>query len=151
MATHDSAAVDRMRRRVVEMVGGKVVRDEEQGGHESAAPVSVISGNLPDDSAHREEHPLDDEQLVADWDGAPEPAGPAAGEDTAAGPEESPTGRQAASAEEPAPHPDPAEPAPRDVLQEELIDEREALRAREADDFGDPFSDDVDLDGEGRR
>ncbi|EWS80831.1 cell division ATP-binding protein FtsE [Brachybacterium phenoliresistens] len=48
MATHDATAVDRMRKRVVEMVGGHVVRDEEAGGYESASEASVISGNLPD-------------------------------------------------------------------------------------------------------
>lgn len=50
MATHDRTAVDRMRRRVVEMVGGRVVRDDPEGTYESVAPVSVISGNLPDGS-----------------------------------------------------------------------------------------------------
>ena len=54
MATHDRAAVNRMRRRVVEMVGGQVVRDEAEGSYETVAPTSVISGNLPDDSLHRE-------------------------------------------------------------------------------------------------
>jgi cell division transport system ATP-binding protein len=34
MATHDSGIVDRMRRRVVELERGKVVRDEERGGYE---------------------------------------------------------------------------------------------------------------------
>ena len=48
MATHDRAAVDRMRRRVVEMVGGIVVRDEEGGLYESVVPDSVISGHAPD-------------------------------------------------------------------------------------------------------
>src|SRR5204863_8512892 len=31
MATHDNAIVDAMRRRVVELTGGKVVRDQERG------------------------------------------------------------------------------------------------------------------------
>ncbi|MFQ6485943.1 cell division ATP-binding protein FtsE [Brachybacterium epidermidis] len=48
MATHDRTAVDRMRRRVVEMVAGRVVRDDAHGTYESVAPESVISGNLPD-------------------------------------------------------------------------------------------------------
>jgi cell division transport system ATP-binding protein len=48
MATHDRAAVDRMRRRVVELVDGRVVRDEAEGTYESPTPVSVISGNLED-------------------------------------------------------------------------------------------------------
>ncbi|PZP14977.1 MAG: cell division ATP-binding protein FtsE [Brachybacterium faecium] len=55
MATHDRTAVDRMRRRVVEMVGGRVVRDDPEGAYESVAPVSVISGNLPDGSEDLED------------------------------------------------------------------------------------------------
>ena len=55
MATHDRTAVDRMRRRVVEMVGGRVVRDDPEGTYESAASVSVISGNLPDGSEDLED------------------------------------------------------------------------------------------------
>lgn len=146
MATHDRAAVDRMRRRVVEMVGGKVVRDEEQGGYETPAPVSVISGNLPDDSTHREEHPLDDEELVADWDGAPEPAaaeresaeehaGPAGADRSGEvdGPDAADAGTDP-SAEE--------RPAPRDVLEEDLIGEREARRVRESEDFTGDFDQD---------
>ena len=31
MATHDNAIVDAMRRRVIELTGGKVVRDQERG------------------------------------------------------------------------------------------------------------------------
>ncbi|WP_152354350.1 cell division ATP-binding protein FtsE [Brachybacterium subflavum] len=48
MATHDRAAVDRMRRRVVELVDGRIVRDEAEGTYESRTPVSVISGNVED-------------------------------------------------------------------------------------------------------
>lgn len=146
MATHDHAAVDRMRRRVVEMVGGKVVRDEEQGGYETPAPVSVISGHLPDDSTHREEHPLDDEELVADWDGAPE--SPAAERESAeehagpAGPDrpvevDGPDTGDAGT--------DPSaedRPVARDVLEEDLIDEREARRVRESEDFTGDFDQD---------
>ena len=156
MATHDRAAVDRMRRRVVEMVGGKVVRDEEQGGYETPAPVSEISGNLPDDSTHREEHPLDDEELVADWDGAPEPAAAeresaeehagTAGADRsgeADGPVRAdagtdPSGTDASDADPSAED----RPVPRDVLEEDLIDEREARRVREDEDFTGDFDQD---------
>ena len=156
MATHDRAAVDRMRRRVVEMVGGKVVRDEEQGGYETPAPVSEISGNLPDDSTHREEHPLDDEELVADWDGAPEPAaaeresaaehvGPAGADRSgeADGPVRAdagtdPSGTDASDADPSAED----RPVARDVLEEDLIDEREARRVRESEDFTGDFDQD---------
>lgn len=146
MATHDRAAVDRMRRRVVEMVGGKVVRDEERGGYETPAPVSVISGNLPDDSTHREEHPLDDEELVADWDGAPEPA---AAERESAEEHAGPVGADRSGEVD---GPDAAEagtgpsaedrPVARDVLEEDLIDEREARRVRESEDFTGDFDQD---------
>jgi len=33
MATHDAGIVDRLQRRVVELVGGRVVRDERGGGY----------------------------------------------------------------------------------------------------------------------
>lgn len=40
MATHDVGIVDEMRRRVIELVGGKVVRDERAGGYQTrAVPV----------------------------------------------------------------------------------------------------------------
>jgi cell division transport system ATP-binding protein len=37
MATHDVGIVDEMRRRVIELVGGKVVRDERSGGYQTQA------------------------------------------------------------------------------------------------------------------
>lgn len=61
MATHDQGAVDRMSRRVVELVDGHVVRDEEHGTYESTAPDSEISGAAEtadgetDTSVHPEE------------------------------------------------------------------------------------------------
>jgi cell division transport system ATP-binding protein len=33
VATHDKAMVDRMRRRVIELSGGRIVRDEAGGGY----------------------------------------------------------------------------------------------------------------------
>jgi cell division transport system ATP-binding protein len=33
VATHDKAMVDRMRRRVIELSGGRVIRDEATGGY----------------------------------------------------------------------------------------------------------------------
>ena len=139
MATHDRSSVDRMQRRVVEMVSGVVVRDEEHGTYASPAPMSVISGNLPDDSAHRDDHPLESR---------PEEAGTGdalAGRSAAAepGPAQTPEGdaAMASSAD--------------DVLEEDLIDERAALRARDEDLFvedafaeepfaGDPFTDETE-------
>ncbi len=37
MATHDAGIVDQMKRRVIELVGGQVVRDERQGGYQTQA------------------------------------------------------------------------------------------------------------------
>ena len=127
MATHDRSAVDRLQRSVVEMVGGQVVRDEERGGYETPAPVSVISGNLPDDSSHREEHPLDDESLVPDWEGAPEQEPETSARSTE--PQTDPTREDVRE--------DDGEdrPAARDILEEDLIDEREAQRVRDEDPF----------------
>lgn len=56
MATHDRVAVDRMRKRVLELSGGVVVRDEHGGTYESSAADSVISGNLPDGDIEDEHH-----------------------------------------------------------------------------------------------
>ena len=40
MATHDSGIVDQMKRRVIELVSGQIVRDERQGGYQTqAVPV----------------------------------------------------------------------------------------------------------------
>src|SRR5690554_6000962 len=37
MATHDAGIVDQMKRRVIELVSGQVVRDERQGGYQTQA------------------------------------------------------------------------------------------------------------------
>ena len=37
MATHDAGIVDQMKRRVIELIGGQVVRDERQGGYQTQA------------------------------------------------------------------------------------------------------------------
>jgi cell division transport system ATP-binding protein len=40
MATHDAGIVDQMKRRVIELISGQVVRDERQGGYQTqAVPV----------------------------------------------------------------------------------------------------------------
>src|SRR5690606_38456908 len=40
MATHDSGIVDTMKRRVIELIAGQIVRDERQGGYQTqAVPV----------------------------------------------------------------------------------------------------------------
>ncbi len=44
MATHDSGIVDTMKRRVIELISGQVVRDERQGGYQTQAiPVQNFS------------------------------------------------------------------------------------------------------------
>ncbi len=42
MATHDEKAVNRMGRRVVELIGGVVVRDEAEGGYRSSEAVNDL-------------------------------------------------------------------------------------------------------------
>jgi cell division transport system ATP-binding protein len=37
MATHDAGIVDQMKRRVVELSSGQIVRDERQGGYQTQA------------------------------------------------------------------------------------------------------------------
>jgi cell division transport system ATP-binding protein len=46
MATHDAGIVDQMKRRVIELVGGQVVRDERQGGYQTQA-LPVQSFGVP--------------------------------------------------------------------------------------------------------
>jgi cell division transport system ATP-binding protein len=45
MATHDSGIVDTMKRRVIELISGQVVRDERQGGYQTQA-IPVQDFNL---------------------------------------------------------------------------------------------------------
>jgi len=55
MATHDSGIVDQMQRRVIEISGGRVVRDEDEGSYETSAiplgeldtaPIPVITDEM---------------------------------------------------------------------------------------------------------
>ena len=55
MATHDSGIVNQMQRRVIEIAGGRIVRDEHQGGYETSAiplgemdtaPIPVITEEM---------------------------------------------------------------------------------------------------------
>jgi cell division transport system ATP-binding protein len=41
MATHEAAIVDQMQRRVIELVGGQIVRDERHGGYGYTASIPV--------------------------------------------------------------------------------------------------------------
>lgn len=42
MATHEAAIVDKMKRRVIELSAGQIVRDEHQGGYATAAIAMVL-------------------------------------------------------------------------------------------------------------
>jgi cell division transport system ATP-binding protein len=46
MATHDNAIVDQMKRRVIELVAGQVVRDEDQGGYGMTAEITLQDSGL---------------------------------------------------------------------------------------------------------
>lgn len=126
MATHDRTAVDRMRRRVVEMVGGRVVRDDPEGTYESVAPVSVISGNLPDgaedledleDQGDRDEDTTERERAVVDLDPGPSTgAGPTSGAHADGDPD-------------------------RDVDPDDLLDERDAHLREEDEAFAEVLDD----------
>ncbi len=46
MATHDSTIVDEMQRRVIELIGGEIVRDERQGGYQTTSiPIQREGGD----------------------------------------------------------------------------------------------------------
>lgn len=55
MATHEAAIVDQMKRRVVELVGGQIVRDERQGGYgvTAAIPLPTPAEEFPVRAATR--------------------------------------------------------------------------------------------------
>jgi cell division transport system ATP-binding protein len=43
MATHDAGIVDQMQRRVIELSGGTIVRDERSGGYQTqAVPIQRV-------------------------------------------------------------------------------------------------------------
>ena len=49
MATHDAGIVNRMQRRVVELITGRVVRDERQGGYQTQVlPVAPTAAPVPE-------------------------------------------------------------------------------------------------------
>jgi cell division transport system ATP-binding protein len=62
MATHDAGIVDQMKRRVIELVGGQIIRDERQGGYQTqAVPVQRASRAEPsfDDLANASAIPVE--------------------------------------------------------------------------------------------
>jgi cell division transport system ATP-binding protein len=46
MATHEAGIVDQMKRRVIELVSGRVVRDERHGGYQTQALSVQQQGGL---------------------------------------------------------------------------------------------------------
>ena len=46
MATHDAGIVDQMKRRVIELVNGQIVRDERQGGYQTQA-IQIQGYGMP--------------------------------------------------------------------------------------------------------
>ncbi|MBN9606513.1 MAG: cell division ATP-binding protein FtsE [Actinomycetales bacterium] len=72
MATHDVGIVDQMRRRVIELVGGQVVRDERQGGYQTSA-VPVHRDAQADPAAERAARVAERERARA---GEPAPSAP---------------------------------------------------------------------------
>jgi cell division transport system ATP-binding protein len=49
MATHDAGIVDQMKRRVIELVGGQIVRDERQGGYQTTS-MPIVKPARPEPS-----------------------------------------------------------------------------------------------------
>lgn len=48
MATHDDAIVNRLRKRVVQLVDGEVVRDEAGGAYDDADPIRITEASDPE-------------------------------------------------------------------------------------------------------
>jgi cell division transport system ATP-binding protein len=63
VATHDQAMVDRMRRRVIELRAGKVVRDERGGGYETTREMdALLRGEPHEPRAIRLRRPDEDDE-----------------------------------------------------------------------------------------
>jgi cell division transport system ATP-binding protein len=77
MATHDAGIVDQMKRRVIELVGGQIVRDERQGGYQTTS-VPIVRPTRPE--------PSFDDLAAAVPDPAPEVAPPVRAEPVRAEP-----------------------------------------------------------------
>ena len=59
MATHDAGIVDQMQRRVVELIGGQVVRDERRGGYVTTAiPVQRVGTDTSPVTIPQAEEPV---------------------------------------------------------------------------------------------
>jgi cell division transport system ATP-binding protein len=53
MATHEAAIVDQMKRRVIELVNGQIVRDERHGGYGFTAAIPTAAQAVDDESITR--------------------------------------------------------------------------------------------------
>ncbi|TFD24400.1 cell division ATP-binding protein FtsE [Cryobacterium sp. TMS1-13-1] len=51
MATHEAGIVDKMQRRVIELVNGEIVRDERQGGYATASIPTIVPTSEADAAA----------------------------------------------------------------------------------------------------
>ena len=75
MATHDSGIVDQMKRRVIELISGQVVRDERAGGYQTQAiPVQNfnLTGSLVASSLAAAQPPARESRVaVSEVDAAP--------------------------------------------------------------------------------
>jgi cell division transport system ATP-binding protein len=50
MATHDVGIVDQMKRRVIELISGQIVRDERRGGYQTqSVPVQEFARYAPEE------------------------------------------------------------------------------------------------------
>ena len=82
MATHDSGIVDQMKRRVIELVSGQVVRDERSGGYQTqTVPVQNfnLTGSLVASSLAAAQPPPRQTRVEPDADAAELDAAPATG------------------------------------------------------------------------
>jgi cell division transport system ATP-binding protein len=107
MATHEAGIVDKMKRRVIELSAGQIVRDERQGGYATAAiPMVLPPGERAASRSSRmpitSEEPAEPLTFPADPEPAlTQPSAPVPAEEETAAPERS--AAPAAPAAEPAP------------------------------------------------
>jgi cell division transport system ATP-binding protein len=77
MATHDAGIVDQMKRRVIELVSGQIVRDERQGGYQTQAnPIQAnqVPSPKPPTVAMRKVNIEDESAAVPTPSPAPSPS-----------------------------------------------------------------------------
>jgi len=117
MATHEAGIVDRMQKRVIELVGGHIVRDERHGGYTTAIPVVAGSDEpeaIPRDAVAPASIPAADAAASASAPApssasAPAPApAPSSGSAQTSVPAPSPAAASAPSPSVPRPAPAPS-------------------------------------------